>query len=32
MIIVYAFDEAADLVIVVTIQDTRSSRLPRSTR
>jgi plasmid stabilization system protein ParE len=32
MLIVYAFDEAADLVIVVTIQDARSGGSPRSLR
>ena len=29
MLIIYAYDEGADLVIVVTIQDTRSGRSPR---
>jgi plasmid stabilization system protein ParE len=32
MLIVYAFDEQADLVIVATIQDARSGRSPRSQR
>jgi plasmid stabilization system protein ParE len=32
MLIVYAFDEDADLVIVVTIQDARSGDSPRSLR
>lgn len=30
MQIVYAFDEEADLVIIVTIQDARTARSPRS--
>jgi plasmid stabilization system protein ParE len=32
MLIVYAYDEEADLVIVVTIQDARSGTSPRSVR
>ena len=32
MLIVYVYDEGADLVIVVTIQDARSGRSPRSFR
>ena len=32
VLIVYVYDEAADLVIVVTIQDARSGGLPRSGR
>jgi hypothetical protein len=32
MLIVYVDDEAADLVIVVTIQDARSGTSPRSVR
>ncbi len=32
MLIVYVYDEEADLVIVVTIQDARSGSSPRSLR
>lgn len=32
MLIVYVYDEEADLVIVVMIQDTRSGKSPRSSR
>lgn len=32
MLIVYAYDEEADLVVVVTIQDARSGTSPRSAR
>lgn len=32
MLIVYAHDEATDLVIVVTVQDARSGSSPRSRR
>jgi plasmid stabilization system protein ParE len=32
ILIVYAYDEEADLVIVVTIQDARSGTSPRSAR
>jgi plasmid stabilization system protein ParE len=32
MLIIYAYDEGADLVIVVTIQDARSGTSPRSAR
>ena len=32
MLIVYAYDDEADLVIVVTIQDSRSGSSPRSAR
>jgi hypothetical protein len=32
MLIVYVYDEDADLVIVVTIQDARSGGAPRSAR
>jgi hypothetical protein len=32
MIVVYAFDEAADRVAIVTIQDARSSRTSTSDR
>ncbi len=32
MLIVYAYDEETDLVVVVTIQDARSGTSPRSAR
>jgi hypothetical protein len=32
MLIVYVYDEAADLVIVATIQDARTGTAPRSLR